>query len=143
VLVTGEPASAIASLVDRLDQLGIRAHGTAITNGTQTLEAARQAKATVLITDNLTTGSGLHRLAQALVTTMAQVVDIAVGTPYDAAIIPAQAEVMAIYDTGSAALHAAAAVLAGTARASGTLPVDIPAGPGGGPYSSGTHAPCP
>jgi beta-N-acetylhexosaminidase len=90
------------------------------------LQAARSAKATIVLTMNANLDKHQTQLMQALLQTDAPVIGVAVGNPYDLLAFPALRTYLATYEYTQPALAAAARVLFGEIQPQGRLPVSLP-----------------
>jgi beta-N-acetylhexosaminidase len=93
----------------------------------QLLMAAASADAIVAVTRGAASRELQSRAVGDLALAGKPVIVIAADEPYDAAVAPPDAAVIATYGDGEAPLEAAAEVLMGQRDAPGTLPVDIDA----------------
>ncbi|GAA4902200.1 beta-N-acetylhexosaminidase [Stackebrandtia albiflava] len=133
VLVTGSGDRTVAGLAEAITANGptTRAHATGEDPDDALVEtvtdAARGVDAVVVVTRDVASHPGQERLVAALAETGRPVIAVSVAAPYDANRLPADVAVLASYSHLPVSLRAAAAVVCGTAEATGRLPVEIPA----------------
>lgn len=125
---TGPPTGVLASA---LTGLGFTATplptGTAPTPAAiaRAVAAARDADAVVVLTYNVTAGSGQKTLVEQLMATGRPVVAVAIRNPYDVAHLPSVPAFLAAYSWTDVELLAAARVIAGRVKPRGRLPVPV------------------
>lgn len=132
VLVTGWGVSTTQTLAAELTKRG--ATVTTVTTGTGPTAAqraaivaeAQQSDVTVLLTNNVATGSLQQQFASALYASGADVVTAAVRNPYDIAKLPDAPNVVASYSYSPVAIVSLARVITGEIAPHGKLPVDVP-----------------
>ncbi|MDQ2817011.1 MAG: beta-N-acetylhexosaminidase [Candidatus Eremiobacteraeota bacterium] len=90
------------------------------------IEAARSATAIVAVTRRAAHNHGQARAVADLAMLNKALIVIAAREPYDAAVVPPNAAVLACYGDDEQTMQAAADVLLGDARAAGRLPVRVP-----------------
>ncbi|GGY17790.1 glycoside hydrolase family 3 protein [Streptomyces djakartensis] len=125
---TGPPTGVLASALT-----GFGFTATAMPTGTapsaatvaRAVAAARDADAVVVLTYNVTAGSGQKTLVEQLVATGRPVVAVAVRNPYDVAHLPSVPACLATYSWTDVELRAVARVIAGRVKPRGKLPVAV------------------
>ncbi|MCC3765664.1 glycoside hydrolase family 3 protein [Glycomyces sp. TRM65418] len=131
VLVTGWGENTTARLTESLAGLGVQAE--ALVTGeapdaaaiASAVAAAEGRDLVVVTTFNVASGSAQADLVAALMDAGVPVVAAAVGTPYDAAGLPAVNASLASYSYTAPSLAALAKVITGALDPSGMLPVDV------------------
>ncbi|MEO7588205.1 MAG: glycoside hydrolase family 3 N-terminal domain-containing protein [Arachnia sp.] len=131
VLVTGWGDSTTRTLAAELTK-----HGATVTTATTgaapsatqraaVVAQAQQHDVTVLLTNNVATGSVQQQFANALYASGARVVTAAVRNPYDIAKLPNAPTVLATYSYSPVAIGSLARVITGDVAPTGKLPVDV------------------
>lgn len=92
----------------------------------QALQAARTARATIMLTMNANLDKSQITLMQALLQAGSRVIGMAVGNPYDLLAFPALRTYLVTYEYTKPALAAAVRVLFGEIPPQGRLPVTLP-----------------
>lgn len=131
VLVTGWGVSTTQTLGQELTKRGadvtVMSTGAAPSTAQQAaaVTAAGEHDVTVLLTNNVATGSMQQQFANALYDSGAEVVTAAVRNPYDIAKLPQAPNFIATYSYSPVALTSLAKVIVGEVGPRGTLPVDV------------------
>jgi beta-N-acetylhexosaminidase len=143
VLVTGWGENTTARLAESLNAEGLQAE-TLLTGEAPDAEQIKAAVAAaagrdlvVVATYQVEAGGAQANLVAELLKANARVVTAAVGTPYDAARLPAVNASLATYSYTAASLASLAKVITGALNPSGTLPVDVPGADGAIAYALG------